>query len=296
MECLQAVPAPLTSMTKDKIRFYNSLILQLMSYYINNCPTAIDKNMIDETVRDCGVDRERAFSILLGGILDVYDDREFMRSYITPMLSLLDTKDYSSNEYLKSIRITDSHNDSWQLTSMSYLPYEAFVYNESVIMEDGRLIPKIGFFDKEYKFPCVKQNGREWMLITPNEIETMKKPIADAFGSVLTYGLGLGYFPFMASKKKSVESITIVERDATVIDLFKKHILPQFPNKKKITIVNSDAFEFARTMPKYDFVFADIWHDASDGVELYKKFKAYERPDVKYSYWIEDTLKYYMSN
>ena len=47
----------------------------------------------------------------------------------------------------------------------------------------------------------------------------------------------------------------------------------------------------------YDFIFADTWHDPSDGIEMYEKFKNAEKysPDSVYMYWIEDTLKYYMS-
>jgi hypothetical protein len=46
----------------------------------------------------------------------------------------------------------------------------------------------------------------------------------------------------------------------------------------------------------YDYVFADIWHDPSDGVELYKRFKNLEHlmPDAEYDYWIEATMKYYL--
>ena len=60
------------------------------------------------------------------------------------------------------------------------------------------------------------------MLITPNEIETMKKSISEATGNVLTYGLGLGYYAYMVSMKENVESVTIVEKDKEIIDLFKK--------------------------------------------------------------------------
>ena len=84
-----------------------------------------------------------------------------------------------------------------------------------------------------------------------------------------------------------------------VISLFEKHILPQFPNREKIRIVNSDAFEYAKkTAPgeKYDFIFADFWHDAGDGRDLYLKMKEYEKysPESEYSYWLEDTIKCYL--
>jgi hypothetical protein len=50
-------------------------------------------------------------------------------------------------------------------------------------------------------FPALLENDRIWMTITPNEIEIMIKPVDEAFGHVLTYGLGLGYYAYMVSKK-----------------------------------------------------------------------------------------------
>ena len=43
--------------------------------------------------------------------------------------------------------------------------------------------------------------------------------------------------------------------------LFEKHILPQFENKEKITVVKADAIEFMKNISdgEYDYCFADIW-------------------------------------
>ena len=67
-----------------------------------------------------------------------------------------------------------------------------------------------------------------------------------AFGNVLTFGLGLGYYAYMVSEKESVESVTIVEMNEDVIQLFKKYVLPQFKNAEKIKIIKADAFEYAQ--------------------------------------------------
>ena len=49
---------------------------------------------------------------------------------------------------------------------------------------------------------------------------------------------------------------------------------------------------------KFDFVFADIWHDPSDGIDLYLKLKEAEKlsPQTQYCYWVEKTLKVYIDN
>ena len=137
------------------------------------------------------------------------------------------------------------------------------------------------------------------MTITPNEIETMKEPIERAFGSVLTYGLGLGYYAFMTSEKDNVETVTIVESNRDVIDLFINHILPQFKHKDKIKIIESDAFDFAKNKTRigqYDMVFTDLWHDVSDGMDLYIKMKQYEDklPNAIHLYWIEKSILCYL--
>ena len=250
--------------------------------------------MIEETKAYCGVDTEEAFRILISGIFDVYDDRKFRSGWIRKMFTLLDISKYEEDPYRKAVKLPSLSDGEWEITNDSYKPYELFVYNDPVKEKDGRILPSVGYFDREYTFPAVKQNGRLWMLITPNEIETMKRPIEAAHGRVVTYGLGLGYFAFMASLKENVETVTVVERDEGVIRLFKNHVLPQFPNKEKIKIVQADALEYAKNLSGCDFVFADIWHDPSDGCSLYLALRSLEKDCIEYHYWIEDTLKLYL--
>ena len=276
------------------IRYNNNRILTILSEYINNAPDAISEEMIYDTVSSCGVSVEEAFRILFCGIFDIYSDRELRGGWIRKMFKCLDNEVYENDPYKKNIKFPKASDGEWSFHEDCYKPFEAFVYNDLSSDSEGRIIPSIGFFEREYKFPVVSQGGREWMLITPNEIETMKAPVGEAFGDVVTYGLGLGYFAYLASEKENVSSVTVVEMDESVIRLFKKHILPQFPNKEKIRIVHGDALEYAAKGHSCDFVFADIWHDPSDGCALYKKFKALEREGIKYSYWIENTLKFYL--
>ncbi|MBQ4316986.1 MAG: hypothetical protein IJC20_01940, partial [Clostridia bacterium] len=99
--------------------------------------------------------------------------------------------------------------------------------------------------------------------------------------------------------KDTVEKVTVIERDESVIELFGELILPNFDIKDKIEIICADAFEFAEKEAKnhkFDYVFADIWHDPSDGVEMYRRFKELEHlcPNTEFDYWIEKTLKLYM--
>ena len=186
-----------------------------------------------------------------------------------------------------------------ELKYEKYQPFEGFVCNDIIQTKEGRQLPQIGFFETEFQFPAILENNRIWMTITPNEIETMKEPVNEAFGNVLTFGLGLGYYAYMVSEKDNVESVTIVEMNEDVIRLFKTYILPQFKHAHKITIIQADAFEFAeRHMAKeqYDFVFTDLWHDVSDGMNMYTRMKTYEKqsPNTIFSYWIEKSIACYL--
>lgn len=289
-------------MSLDKIEKYNSKIMERLSLYLNLQPDFIKEDMIDELVRECNLDKKEAFSILLADIcgldtMDNMEDRELYDNYFPYMIHQLDIEKYKNNPYYKNIKIPNMKEKRWELKEDKYKPYEAFVYNDLEKMEDNRLIPQIGFFDTEFTFPVVLENNREWMLITPNEIETMEEAVNEAKGRVLTYGLGFGYYAYMASQKQEVSSLTIVERDENVINLFEKYILPQFENKDKITIINEDAFKYAKNQmnkDNYDFVFVDIWHDPSDGVDMYLKMKTLESENIKYMYWIEKTILCYL--
>ena len=96
----------------------------------------------------------------------------------------------------------------------------------------------------------------------------------------------------MSHLTDNVDSVTIVEQDERVIELFTKYILPQFSHPEKVRIVNSDAFEYAeKTMPTehFNYAFVDTWRDASDGLPMYERMKTLEHlsPETEFSYWIE---------
>lgn len=153
-------------------------------------------------------------------------------------------------------------------------------------------INKIGYFKEKFEFPAVIQENTIWMSITPHEINTMKRDIEKVKGNVVVFGLGLGYFPFMISLKDEVKSITIIERDKKVIELFKTYILPQFKNKEKIRIICADALKYIQNMPVYDYAYVDLWHDVFDAAPLYIPFKKKEiqYKNTKFLYWIEDSI------
>lgn len=269
----------------------NNLIMSKLSIYLNNYSDYITKEMIDNIKKEFGFNDLESFKIILTSLLEI-TDKELIHEF-DKIVFELDKNKYEDNLYYKNISFKNIKSNKWSFRYESYKPYESFVFNDLRKIND-KLYPCIGYFKEEYKYPAVLENNREWMLITPNEIETMEKPINEATGNVLTYGLGLGYYAYMLSMKEDVKTVTIVEKDKEIIELFNKYILPQFRFKDKIRIINMDAFEYFKKNIYYDFVFVDIWHDPSDGIDLYLKFKNLEKKNIKYSYWIEDTIKCYI--
>ena len=282
----------------------NQRLFKILSIYLNLAPDYVDKDMIEEITCGDKSGEEYALANLAATAcgIDIYEnaeDKQFFRTHFLPCFKKLDIAPFEDDPYYKNIRFPKGENGKWAFETRICKPYEVFVYDDPKIFPDGRILPCIGFFDTEYPFPAVLENGREWMTLMPNETNTTKPAIEVSQGKVLTYGLGLGYFAYMASIKPDVESVTVVERSRDVIDLFKKHILPQFPYPDRVSLVESDAFEYAEKEMQaggFDTVFVDIWHDPSDGCDLYLRMKNYEHllPDAKFVYWVEDTLKLYI--
>ena len=287
-----------------RIREDNFRILELYSRLLNFSPRLVTERAVRELtgpVSALSADvrasiEESAVYGLLTALLGM-EDGAFSRAYLLPSLKMLSAAPYKKDAYYKKIRFPAVKRGEWELGYEAYEPYELFVWNDIEYFENGKELPRIGFFTERFAYPAVKQNGREWMTVTPNEIETMKEPLAASRGKVLTYGLGLGYFAFMASERDEVEQVTVVERDASVISLFREFILPSFPHKQKIRIIETDALDFAEHEAKgFDMIFADIWHDASDGLPLYLRLKRAERyaEGADCHYWIEKTLLSYL--
>ncbi|MFA5283327.1 MAG: hypothetical protein WC366_02235 [Bacilli bacterium] len=205
-------------------------------------------------------------------------------------------KDFQSNPYYRNIRLSNAEMKNRRLTNLSYLPYEGFVYDEIVVDSEDYYIEKtpLGFYPSQVSYPALLEDDTIWMSVIPHEINTMKMALEKVRGNVLIYGLGLGYFAYMASIKNDVDAITIIENDSDIIALFKKQIFNKFTYRNKISIINEDAFEWAAKIKdgEYDYVFADIWHNVGDGIAMYLKLKKYEqgKNTTKFLYWIETSL------
>lgn len=282
--------------TRDR----NFNIFDAYSNYLNQCADYITPDMMQEMTCDYHLDELTAYQILFAAAIGASEDenpaaRYYNEHYIKPSIAHLKAETYTNNPFYKNIHIPTKTHGRWQLGTESYKAYEAFVWRDIVCHNNLEEIPQIGFFSHDFHFPAVLENGREWMSAKPNEVETIQPAVDAARGRVTAFGLGLGYYAYMVSEKDNVEQITVVERDADAIALFEEITLPQIRNKNKIKIVRDDAFHYAQhTLPQQpcDFAFVDLWHDALDGVPLYKQMRQLEHlsAGTEFSYWVEDTL------
>ncbi|MBQ3928392.1 MAG: hypothetical protein II710_07110 [Clostridia bacterium] len=293
---------PRRSMQPDEIRHYNNEIVYQLSRFLTDAPRALRIRDIRKIHEECDVSMDFAFATVLASLIGLQiegRDRDFFRNYYLPMIHALDARQFRRNNYYQKIRIPEKTIGQCALTKKIIEPAEGFVCGDFKVTSDGRLIPSLGFFDESFIYPAVLERNREWMTLMPNETITTDPCAKQAFGHVLTFGLGLGYFVFKALENEQVRDVTVVELNRDVISLFEQEILPQFPNRDRVRIICADALEFVRSenlMKQYDYLFADIWHDVGDGRELYLKIKSYEDryPSVKFTYWIEDTIKCYL--
>ncbi len=236
-----------------ELREANNNAAWSMSELINETPCAITERLMKEADPSGELPEEILYAAFMAGFCGISEDDTTINGYFQDAVHCLETRKYRDNPYLKNIKFPDTATRHWKFTHYSYRPYEAFICNDIDIDKNLREVPQIGFFRERFAYPAVEQDGREWMAVKPSEIETMRAPIEEATGRVVTFGLGLGYFAYMVSEKPDVTSLDIVERSEEAIGLFERHILPQFPNKEKILIIRSDAFGFLNE---------NMWQDA----------------------------------
>lgn len=208
---------------------------------------------------------------------------------------LLNADDFLANPYIKAINGLAFKKNDWCLENKTLNAYSLFPYQEEYHYASNYYLKMgLGFFDKDYSYPSLSLFDREWMSLNPFEIRTMETPIICARGKVLTLGLGLGYFAYMAHLKDEVKEVHIVEMDIELIKVFNEYLLPLFPYKEKIHIHKADAFYFVEDVKDgdYDFIFSDLWHDVGDGLPMYLKLKERLRNFklTQCHYWIEGSL------
>jgi hypothetical protein len=202
---------------------------------------------------------------------------------------------FQEDDYYQRVHPSAFQSKGWSLFYDAYEPFEGFVYDElSIDPLNFKETTRFGYFTERFPFLALSQEGKTWMSVTPHEINTMQSQIDEAKGKTITFGLGLGYYAYEVLKKADVSSVTVIEKDPTLIAFFKERILPFFPNKEKFHLIEEDAYHYAAKMGKehYTYAFVDLWHLPEDGLPLYIRMRGLEKksPNTTFAYWVEPSL------
>ena len=228
--------------------------------------------------------------------LDLGNNEElfFYEKYFKDLIKELNPSDYLDNPYVKRLDKTSFKEGKYALKEL-VLPAKHIIPFDDIQIDKENYLERssVGYFNDNFSYLALLENDTVWMSLDPDEINTMKPYIEKMHGNILVFGLGMGYFPYMVSLKDNIKSITIIEKDNNIINIFKKYILPKLDNKIPFDIVNDDAFSFIKNnnMQQYDCMFMDIWHNPEDGLPLFLQFKALLK-DYKGEtyYWLHASL------
>ena len=228
------------------------------------------------------------------GIDHTYQENiNLSKRFLQNTFSLLKAKDYQENPYNSLIKCVNIKENNFRIQTIKFNKYSFLPYNEITVHENDyyREESHIAFTINDYPYLALLENNDIWMCITPNEINTMKPYINKAEGNVLVIGLGLGYYSYMISNKLNVKSITIIENNKSVINLFSNYILPLINNRNKIKIIYADGVDYLlKHYSQYDYCFVDIWHNPNDGLPFYIKIMESIKNTTNISFWLEKSI------
>jgi len=217
-----------------------------------------------------------------------------LKKYNVPHKSLkYDLKLLTESPYFRDIKLDSVDSDT--------VKYEKITIKKRTLMNMNFSQPMgkylfhhhpIGYFEKDIDLPVLTEGDKIWMSPAISELESMGTGIKKGHGKCLTLGLGIGMLPYLWLLKEEVESVTVVEFNKEVIDLFEKYIRPQFKTDKKLEIIHGNAFDYYNEefLKKFDYVYVDFWESTEDGLPFYTKLmqKRIDLPHV--DYWIEDSI------
>ncbi len=202
-----------------------------------------------------------------------------------------DVKLIEEDPFLKNISLP-LFSDDFSFGFHTYQKNRLFHFGTPIEVQ-YRDILQLGYFREDVNYPYITRNGEYFDSISAHEILSAIQLIKLTSKHVLITGLGIGYLPYLVHCKDSVEKVTIVEKDETVISLFEKEILPQFSHPEKIHLIHSDIDEFLKESNiNYDCVLLNHYSDSMQGVYEYVKIKQIENKNkkVKFIYALEDSI------
>lgn len=131
-------------------------------------------------------------------------------------------------------------------------------------------------------------DNNRWNIHNPKNHASTKEMYGSyelAYGDVLISGLGFGVLPTWLLSKNEINSITIIEKNREVIDIFNQ--FNRFPSKVKI--IESDMNSF-KTTRRFNCILLDHYEKESDDKQIQSMSMIYKNipnHDVFYAWRIE---------
>jgi hypothetical protein len=219
---------------------------------------------------------------------------EIFKKYNVPHDNLkYDLKILAENPYYKDIKLDTVYSET--------VMYEKAIIKKRTLMNMNFHKPMgkylfhyhpIGYFEEDLSLPALKEGNKVWMSPVISELESMMDGIKKAQGKCLTMGLGIGFLTYLWLLKDEVESVTVIEFNQEVINMFEKYIKPQFKTHKRLEVIHGDAFDYYNKefLGNFDYVYVDFWESTEDGLRSYIKLME-KKIDLPYvDYWLEDSM------
>ena len=262
------------------------------------------KQNFDMMLKVSEIEQELDGAKIESNVFNINESEKLLKKYIKDKLNFSDD-DYNNLFYpLEKLNAYAFQNEPYlrnvdlKEVKLNDISIKKIVYEENefcftnVYSQDENLLRKysIGVFDGIVNTYGMYENDKLIATINPMEINIRANALRNVDKNVLVVGLGLGYFPYMASQKKDVNKITIIEENEDVIRIFKENILPFFENKEKIAIVHDDVTNYKKYISGHNFVVVDNLENNEIDQNLYKVLITYEDdfPNTKFFYSFED--------
>ena len=213
----------------------------------------------------------------------------------TPSLKTLylDSSTYTDNPYNKNIKLSPGEYGEFelQLRTIKKDVLTRITWLEFDPKKEFNDYFRYGAYKRSIPVPVLIRGSEIWMSPTLAEQTSIDPYAKKASGRVLTFGLGLGYFPYMCHLNPNVESVTVVELSQDVINFFNSVIHPQFPQDFNLDIIQGDALDYFNDefLSQFDYVFVDIWKTNEDGLYWIEKLLSQTKhPQAdNLDFWIE---------
>jgi len=210
------------------------------------------------------------------------------------MSLFISTDDFLNNPYHKNVVFKILENKEINYSEITYVNNQLFNYDSLIEDHDKELKDYMCLraLDKNLKTIILKENNIEWMMAVPSESKTNDPYALKAKGKTITFGLGIGYFIYMAMLNRNVKEITVIEKSKEVINIFNR-IRKYFPNNIPLNIINGDAYDYFNEsyLRQFDYIYVDIYQNNNDGLLIMEKLLSIYNPPIdKCDFWIESSI------